>query len=611
MTTAMVITILALILLLVGVTIMRAPLDIAMMGTLALLMLAGVVEPAKAFHGFANPAVLMIGALFVVAAGMRETGAIDRWAPTILGRPKTTRAALARLSAPVISLSGFMNNTPLVAMFMPICIDLARKIRTSPSRLLMPLSFASILGGQLTLVGTASNLVVFGLYSDWIGEQSAAAAVLGSPLPAEWTLVGVTSFFAPAAAGLAAAILGFIYLVIFSPLLLPERVRGEPRQSDESGYELRFAVSMDSPLSGKTIEQAGLRNLPGLFLASIERNGNVVAAVGPDEVLQEHDLLGFVGDARGIRDLRRIQGLVPEGDQASKVDAPVVVRRLIEAVVSDDAPFIGQSIRESRFRTVYNAAIIAVRRRDARLEGRIGDIVLRPGDVLLLETNSVFDGTHGRSEAFYLTSTVEGSQPPRHEKAWIALVILGGMIAGLASGIVSPVLVAWVAALAMVTMRCANTQLARRSIDWSVLVTIGAAIGIGSAIAESGLGEYCANGLIESAKSIGGGPTLALSAIILGTMLLSQVATNYGAAVILFPIAMNTAMGFDASPLPFMLAVMAGAGSNYMTPMAYQTNLMVFGPGNYLFSDYARLGVGLQIIVLVTATIILPLAFPF
>ncbi|MCH2161199.1 MAG: SLC13 family permease, partial [Phycisphaerales bacterium] len=529
----------------------------------------------------------------------------------IIGRPGNVRTAITRLTSPVLALSGFMNNTPLVAMFMPAATDLARKIRASPSRLLMPLSFASILGGQLTLVGTASNLVVDGLYVDWITSRTVEVTALGQAIPSEWLIDGGMRFFAPAAAGLVAAILGFFYLVFVSPLVLPERTRSEKHRTSETGYDLQMVVTANSPLISRSIEQAGLRNLPGLFLSSIERSDRVLVAVGPEEILQEGDLLNFVGDAKAVRDLRRIPGLEPEDNQAAKVDAPVPVRRLIEAVVSPDAPFIGQSVRTSRFRTMYNAAIIAVRRQDAQLEGRIGDIVLRPGDTLLLETNASFSETQGREGAFYLVSTVEGSQPPRHERGWIAITVLACMIAGLVSGLVSPVLVAWLAALAMVGFRCTNAAVGRRSIDWSVLVTIGAAIGVGSAISDSGLGALLAQGLIDGAHALGGGGHLALASIVLGTMIVSQVATNYGGAVIVFPIAMSTAIGLNVSPLPFMLGVMAGAGSNFMTPLAYQTNLMVFGPGNYRFSDYARLGLGLQVIVLVTATIMLPLVFPF
>lgn len=611
MTIDMLVTIGALLLLLFGVVALRAPIDITMVSILALLMLAGVVEPAQAFAGFSNPAVLMIAALYVVAQGMRETGAIDRLASIVLGRPKSTRAAIFRITTPVAGLSGFMNNTPLVAMFMPVVVDLGRRIQTSPSKLLMPLSFASILGGQLTLVGTASNLVVNGLYEDWLQMEAATLAITNATLPSAWILNGATSFFAPSSYGILAIILGIGFMILAAPRLLSERVPTKSANSELTGYEVRMRVEKNGPIIGKTIEQAGLRNLPGLYLSSIERENRVIAAVGPDEVLQAEDMLGFVGDVDGVRELQRIVGLTSEDDQPTKVDAPVTIRRLIEAVVSPGAPFVGQTVRQSRFRSVHNAAIIAVRRHGEKLQGRIGDIVLRPGDVLLLETSAGFVETHGGSPSFHLVSTVQGFQPVRHNRSWLATTLLFLMVIGLASGFLSPVLTVWIAALAMVTFRCTSTSSARRSIDFSVLVTIGAAIGIGSAISNSGLGSLVGEGLVESARSLGGGPHLAMAAIVLAAIIISQLATNYGGAVIVFPIAMSTALAFGANPVPFMLAVMAGAGSNFLTPIAYQTNLMVYGPGRYRFTDYARLGLGLQLIVLLTAIFLIPVFFPF
>ena len=602
MTTDMLITLGALLTLLVGVTCTRAPLDIAMVTILAILMTAGVVEPAAAFAGFSNPAILMIGALYVVATGMRETGAINRWAPVIMGRPKTLRSSLFRLTTPVAVLSGFMNNTPLVAMFMPVVVDLGRRLKISASKLLMPLSFASILGGQLTVVGTASNLVVEGLYGDWL------EATPGSD--SAWALDGPIAFFAPASYGLIAMVLGIIFMVLFTPALLPSRTPTENESTEQGGYEAQMVIQANGPLVGRSIEDAGLRHLRGLYLASIERNERVLSAVGPEEVLQAGDVLGFVGDAEGVVDLRRIPGFATENNQVEKVDVNVTIRRMIEAVVAPEAPFIGNTVRESKFRTVYNAAIVGVRRQGSKLEGRIGDIVLKAGDVLLLEASSAFIDIYGQDKSFHLVSIVEDSQPPRHERAFVSLAVLLLMISGLVTGILSPVLTAWLAAIAMVAFRCTSTSQARSSIDFSVLVTIGAAIGVGSAIGSSGLGTVVGEGLVNLTSSLGGGSNAALASIIIATMVVSQLATNYGGAVILFPIAMSTATALGASPIPFMIAVMAGAGSNFLTPLTYQTNLMVYGPGHYQFTDYARLGIGLQLIVLVTASVCIPWFFP-
>jgi di/tricarboxylate transporter len=313
----------------------------------------------------------------------------------------------------------------------------------------------------------------------------------------------------------------------------------------------------------------------------------------------------------GVKELRRVAGLRPEDAQTAKVDAPPAIRTLVEAVVAPSAAFVGRTVRESQFRTIYNAAILAVHRRGTKVQGRIGDIEINAGDVLLLETNKGFLSSHGRGNAFYLATSVSDAQFPRHERAWIAGTILLAMVALLATGVLAPVIATWLAAILMIGLRCVNAATARKSIDFSVLITIGAAIGVGAAVSNSGLGEKIAEVFVDGASAVGGGDHLLLAAIIFGTALVAQIATNYGAAVVIFPIAMSTAMGVGASPLPFILGVMAGAGSSYLTPFAYQTNLMVYGPGRYRFGDFARLGVPLLLIVVAIAVVMIPLVFPF
>ncbi len=603
----MMLVVIAILLLLVGAVIFtRAPLDVAMVGCLLLLVITGQVSPESAFLGFSNTAVLMIGALFVVASGLRQTGAIDRIAPALIGRPGTVRAVIGRMSLPVTAFSGFMNTTPLVAMFLPVSLDISRRIKVSPSRILMPLSFAGILGGQLTLVGTASNILVDGLY----GEQLAIWSATGVEIDPGWVLEGPARFLAVGVSGVVAAILGLAFLVVAGPWILPDRGM-DASDEDTERYEVRFEVESGGPIAGRTVEQAGLRHLPDLFLAAVERSNNRLAAIGPDESLQPGDILCFVGSTTGVGELRSIAGIQPEDAQATKVDAPTPIRTMVEAVVSPTASFVGRTVRESQFRTIYNAAILSVHRRGTRIEGRIGDISIEAGDVLLLETHQGFLNSHGRGNAFYLATSVENARFPRHERAPLAIMILLGMIASLATGLLSPVVATWLAALAMVGTRCVNASMARKSIDFSVLITIGAAIGIGMAVAESGLGAAMGEGLVEFAGMLGGGDRLLLATIVIAASIIAQFATNFGAAVIMFPVAVSTALATGMNPLPLVLGVMAGAGSNFLTPFGYQTNLMVFGPGRYRFLDFPRLGLPLLLIVVLSATIMIPIVFPF
>ncbi|MCH2143791.1 MAG: SLC13 family permease [Phycisphaerales bacterium] len=585
----------------------RVGTDVAVVGSLVLLMLFGIISTEDAVLGFVKDGPLMIGGLFVVAAGMRETGAIERLAKVLLGRPKSLISAQFRLMAPVGVLSGFMNTTPIVAMYLPIVSDWARRMRLSPSRLYMPLSFAGILGGQLTLVGTASNLVVMTEYVPWIATPAADwARELGSS-----ALSSEAEFWGVAVTGIPACILGMVFIAFFSRWLLPDRIKVKDVAKDARRYEVVMRVEPSSPIVGSTIEAAGLRSLPGLYLFGIERDGNILHAVGADEVLRSDDRLMFAGILESVVDLRRIRGLVPaEGDSGLEPDRRV----LVEAVVSSDAPFIGSTVRESRFRSTYGAAIIGAFRSGERLPGKIGDLRLKPGDTLLLDAGVQFTPTHRDSPDFYLVSTVSGTQAVKHERAWVACLILILLIIGLMTADttgLSRVLVVWLAALAMIGTRCVNGGRGRSSINWQVLLTIGGAIGLGAAVKESGLSAYAASAFLDFVTMFGESPRLVLFSMIIATSLLAQLITNYASATIMFTVAMSAAEMLGLRPEPFVFALMAGAGCNFLSPLSYQTNLMVYGPGGYRFTDFARLGVPLLLIVSITATALIPLVFPF
>jgi di/tricarboxylate transporter len=581
--------------------------DVAVIGSLVLLMAFGVVSTDSAVLGFVKDGPLMIGGLFVVAAGMRETGAIERLAKVLLGRPLSLVTAQFRLMSPVCLLSGFMNTTPIVAMYLPIVSEWARRMRFSPSKLFIPLSFAGILGGQLTLVGTASNLVILTEFVPWIVTPGAEwARELGSS-----ALSSEAEFWGVAVSGIPAAILGIIFIAFFSRWLLPDRIRVRDIAKDARRYEVVMRVEPGSPIVGSTIEQAGLRSLPGLYLFGIERDGNVLHAVGADEPLEADDRLMFAGILESVVDLRRIRGLVPAaGDSGLKADRRV----LVEAVVSPEAPFIGSTVKESRFRSTYGAAIIGAYRSGERLSGKIGDLRLQPGDTLLLDAGVHFTPTHRDSRDFYLVSTVTGTQVVKHERAWLAGLILILLIVGLMTSDTTGfnrVVVVWIAALAMIGTRCVSGGRARASINWQVLLTIGGAIGLGAAVKESGLSTLAASGFLDLISVFGESPRLVLFSTIIATSLLAQLVTNYASATIMFTVAMSAAEMLGVRPEPFVFALMAGAGCNFLSPLSYQTNLMVYGPGGYRFTDFARLGVPLLLIVSIVATALIPLVFPF
>ncbi|MCK6555531.1 SLC13 family permease [Candidatus Binatia bacterium] len=561
-------------------------------GLTAIGMLAGsekLPDAADAFAGFGNPGLLTVAALYIVVEGLVRTQAMAMITEPLLGSPRTVLTAQARLMLPVMGLSAFLNNTPVVAMFLPVVEDICKKARISPSKLFLPLSYAAIFGGVCTLIGTSTNLVVNGLL---IAHRDTQALGMFDITPV----------------GLACAVAGTAYLLVLGRWLLPDRKPPISLSDDPKQYTVEMLVQGGGPLVGRTVEAAGLRHLPGLYLAEIERDGEVLPAVGPEERLRAGDRLVFVGILDSVLDLQKTRGLQIATNQVFRLQGSTVERTLVEAVVSDRCPLVGHSVREGRFRSVYNAAVIAVARSGRRVHAKIGDIVLRPGDTLLLETHRDFAAQHRNSRDFFLVSGVAGATPLRRERAWMALAILVAMVASVTAGWLDMLVASLVAAGAMIVARCCTGPEARQSLDISVLVVIGASFGIGKALDVSGAAPSIASSIVSLA---GGDPWLVLLAVYLVTTVFTELITNNAAAVLVFPIALSSAESLGVSFMPFVIAVMIGASASFSTPLGYQTNLMVYGPGGYRFTDYLRVGIPLNLVFMVVTVLLAPMLFPF
>lgn len=574
--------------------------DIILLGGLTMLVSAGLFshrgllpDAATAFLGFGNSGPITVGVLYVVVAGLIKTGAMTLITQPFLGMPKTVVGSQLRLLLPVGTLSAFLNNTPVVAMFIPVVGDWCKKTGISPSKLLLPLSYVSICGGMCTLVGTSTNLVVNGL-------------VVSDP---DLKMPGGLGMFQIAWLGVPVGIVCVGYILLVSDRLLPDRQPALSPDEDPRQYTVEMTIDPAGPLIGKTIQDAGLRHLPGLYLAEIDRQGHVLPAVGPQEKLQRSDRLIFVGVIDSVIDLRNIRGLLPAEDQVFKLDAPQTTRTMIEAVVSDSCPLLGKSIRVGRFRTAYNAAVLAVARNGSRIRNqKIGDIVLRAGDTLLLEAGPGFVDQQRNSRDFYLVSSIDNSAPIRHNRAWVALATLGMMILSVAFGWLSMLNAAMLAAGVMILSRCCTGTEARKSVDWQVLLVIGAALGIGSAIETSGAAAAIAGKLIGFA---GGQPWFVLLMVYLVTTLFTEVITNNAAAVMVYPIAKASALTMGVDFMPFVFVIMVGASASFATPLGYQTNTMVYGVGGYRFGDYLRIGVPMNLMVLAISVALAPMIWPF
>lgn len=561
---------------------------LVLLGGMTLMLVSGILEPADALAGFANSGMITVGLLFVVAAGLDQTGLLAYFVHRFLGRPRTVSGTQAKLVLPVVVGSSLLNNTTVVAMLIPVVKSWSRSTPIPLSKLLIPLSYLAILGGLCTLIGTSTNLVINGL----------------------WTEAGYPpmSFFDPGRVGLPCALAGALFLLGFGRRLLPDRETRSPAQLDPREYTVEMQVEPGGLLVGRTVEEAGLRSLPGLFLTEIYRGEHLIPTVAPHEILEADDQLVFVGVVESVVDLQRIPGLKPATRQVFEMGGHRAERSFVEAVVSRTSALVGRSIRESRFRNRFGAVVLAVNRNGERVRGRIGDIELRPGDALLLEAAPSFAANHRNSSSFHLVSELDAPPPPSPDRAPIALTILVLMVVAASTGVLSMLEAALLAAGAMLVTRCCSQDRALRSIDWPLLLAVAASFALGGGLEATGAAAHLARTLLAPA---GAEPWPALALLYLVTTTLSELVTNNAAAVIVFPIAMATAETLGVSPMPFVMALIVAASASFATPLGYQTNLMVYGAGGYRFVDFARIGLPMNLVLWAVTTLVTPFVWPF
>ncbi|PWN56856.1 SLC13 family permease [Abyssibacter profundi] len=572
---------------LVALITVTLPPYLILMGALTVLSVSGVLSSTEAFAGFGNTGLMTVAVMFIVAGGITSTGGVQWIVQNVLGRPSHIRSAIFRVFAPVAGLSGFLNNTPVVATMIPAINTWCRRIDAAPSRLMIPLSYSAILGGTLTMIGTSTNLVVNGQYQDLTGEPG-------------------FGLFAITLVGLPVAVVGGLFIIFVLPRILPDR-RAPTASESLREFTVEVAVDATGPLVGKTIEQAGLRNLRTLFLVEIGRQGTVLSAVAGEETLLGNDRLVFAGDPDAIKDLLAIRGIQPSvGDKQQ----PTILesrpeRRLVEAVVSTNCDAVGRTLKDSRFRERYGAVVLAVSRNGQRIKGGLGSIRIEAGDSLLMEARPGFVSKLQNSRDFLLISDLDVDRP-RHDKAGLAWSLLIAAVLAAATGLLSILDAGLLAAAGMLVTRCMTPAQALRTIDLPILITIGASLGLGAALASSG----AANAIAELVVSIAGDrPILLLVLIYVTVQMLTEMITNNGAAVIMVPIALSLTEQLSLAPAPYLFAVMMAASASFATPLGYQTNLMVYGPGQYRMTDFLKAGIPMNIIVGVTTVVTLVLSF--
>jgi di/tricarboxylate transporter len=566
----------------------RIPASVVTLAAVAVLYVLGVVDDREAFSGFANPAPITIAGLYVLAAAAEVTGALTPITERALGsaQPGRERRELVRICVPAAAASAFVANTPLVGMLAPRLAEWCRRTGRSASRYLMPLSYATVLGGVITVLGTSTNITVNGLMRD------AGVPVFGV---FEITAVGGT-----------VAVVGVALLIIVTPLLLPKRKGAAEALGDAREYTTEMIVAPGGPLDGITVAEGGLRHLQGVFLVAVERHDRRIAPAGPDEVILGGDRLLFAGDVRRVLDLQSTKGLRFAGEQTFGLGDGAPGERFYEAVVG--AGLAGSTLREANFRSEHDAAVLAIHRAGERVIDKLGDVRLRLGDVLVLVAGSALVDRWQPGGDFLLVSPLGGSIPVRRAKAWIVQLAALVFVAIVLTNVLDLTQAVLVTAFGLLALRIVTVAEARAAIDVNTVVLIAASFGVGNAVAASGLAAVVSERLVAALASFGDLGLLA--GILLATVIATELLSNSAAAVLMFPIAQATAAATGMQLRPLAVAILIAASCSFLTPVGYQTNTMVYGMGGYRFTDFTRVGVPLTLATVVVALVMIPLAFP-
>jgi di/tricarboxylate transporter len=550
----------------------------------------GVLTPMEMISGLANVQIVVIIMLLLFGDIIRKTSIIENIFDRFFRSARSFKGFLSRMMLLVATFSAFLNNTPLVAIMIPYVHNWCKRKNYYPSKFLIPLSYAAILGGSVTLIGTSTNLIVNGMI-----EDNTIIPDLRSLEIFDFVYVGVPM-----------VIIGFLYLLIFGNKFLPNKATITESYSRHSRqYVIEAKVRANSHLIGRTVKEAGLIDLKGLYLVEIMRRSFRISAVSPEVILDRGDVLVFAGETDRIAELiESNSGLIlPEVGMLMKKKKTEIV----EVVVSQNSYLINKSVRGTDFRGKYDAAILAVHRNGERIRGKLGSVILKAGDVLLLYTGGDFLSRTINTREFYFISKVRDFVKLEWYKSFI---LIGGLFLSITLSALHIVplfmglIILIVAAMALGVTRPKELP---QSIDYNLALIIVLALALGTAMIKSGTADLIANLLINIFVPFG--KIWLLLAIYFITAILAAYVTNKAAVAVIFPIALTAARILDISAIPFVLTVAYAAAANFMTPIGYQTNLMVYGPGGYSFKDFFKIGFPLTMIYMVVTVTILSLMY--
>lgn len=549
---------------------------------IVLLSVTGILTPSQALSGFADEQIAVIILLLVLASIIKKANVIDLIFERLFRSAKTYYSFLSRMMLYVAGSSAFLNNTPIVATLIPYVTDWGKRNNVTPSKLLIPLSYAAILGGTATLIGTSTNLIVKQMMID--------SGLEGFGI-FDFTYVGAPLI-----------VIGILYLTIAAPRLLPERQDVLENFSERSReYVVETRINAGSQLIGLTIEEANLRHLKTLFLVEIIRNERRIASVSPEEILVEGDILIFAGEVDSITEIFDWE-LGLDFPQVENIESYNTLK-VNEAVIPQNSLLIGQKVRQTNFRAVYDAAIIAIHRNGERLSQKIGEITLKPGDLLLLVTGEDFTERTKDTQNIYVISNVRDIEDINLLKVNVIGFGTLAAIASAAIGVISLFKALLILLSIIAVMRIASLTEIKNSLDFNVIFIAAFAIAISKAMQTTGTADYLANKILWGLQGLG--PVAILFGVYISTNLMTEFVTNVAAASIIFPIALAIAQSIGAAHEPYLLAVAYGASASFLTPIGYQTNLMVLGPGGYKVKDFTKIGFPLATIYMLVACTLL------
>ena len=556
------------------------------------LVVLGILTPPEMLAGFANESIASVVLLIVLSAALRKNFPLESLIDAVYrlgtrGRPLGYRSFLFRMMAQVALFSSFVNNTPIVALMTPYVFRWGRINQVSPSRLLIPLSYATIMGGMVTLVGTSTTLVLNGFMIErGVGE-----------------IPGLSLLFI----GGAVCLTGIIFLGLVGYRLLPDRRDIlESFEKNKREYLVETILTPGSSLAGKTVLDAGLRSLRGIYLVEIIRQQQTISPVGPQEKLRSDDVLIFAGETDYVVDLvdNRAGLTLPQHADTRNTDQIEV----IEAVVGANSSLVGQTAKEIAFRERYNAAIVAIHRNGERISGKIGEIKLRQGDLLLLYAGKDFRQRADLYRDIFIISQLKERLQPNRKKVWSFLGVTIGTVALIVLGQLSLFVGLLIIFAAMVGLRMLTLPDVKQEVDINLVAILVFSLALGQAMIKTGSGDLIARWMLEITN--GANATVVLGSLLLITTLLTSFITNVGAVSITFPLAysLSNALGVDGTP--FYLAIAYAASAAFLTPIGYQTNLIVYGPGGYNFRDFLRVGLPVTVIYLATVLAIIRWLYP-